>query len=853
MITVVINGQSFDYPEVGDTEWGDAATNAFKVLAATTLQKIGGSFTLQNDLVFGGGKGVHCLFFSSSNSDPSQSGVYRLCNGELVAWRNGNNDNDDSISFDASDNFVINGNTISFDVNGEMLVNGVQVTRSGEIVNADIAAAAGIEESKLALDYSTDSLNTAISNHISNTSNPHSVTKSQVLTGDLIVNADVDNSAAIAESKLSLDYSTSSLNTDIGNVSGDLTNHTSNTSNPHSVTKSQVLTGDLIVNADVDNSASISESKLSLDYSTSSLNTNITNHTSNTSNPHSVTKAQILTGDLIVNSDVDSSAAIAESKLSLDYSTSSLNSSITSHTGDTNNPHNTKLTNLGEVSIDPDTLADGDALIYDDVDDVFKNDSSFTNHIGDLNNPHNTTLAKLTDVYIDTDTLADGDIISYDYVNSQWKNTTNGGGGGDSRFANVAGAYLTDYKKYLGVSKKPCILKAGSYIRLTFHKDDIVIDPSGTETTLSADLYLDITNLAAGEEFFIFYSPSHNEFLYAKRADMVEKNSEPAFSTNTIWFNYITKIIKAGKGATSWSDTTYTDLTVPLCIIKNQKIIELFDYFGSYFLDYYWIFPNTKYLRPQGRNSDGSYKNSEATINSGNIYQNSANTYYKGNKYPVGSFNNGTFSNIADHLYKFIYIDDEIPAGYDINVYQNGMYGFYYAFSYVDNSWFYMSSGTVLPANFDILIFVTLNTAGEIIKLDKPPVLTLENKFLENRPTKNEDVYYSDGGYIQDKTPISSNIILSVNDNRNNIIETASACNIVLPCAGIKKGDKYSFLFINNPSGNVVIQSFSRATINTVTTSDGGYEYCYVAKRDLPSLVGDWYGYKKAITTFNFS
>ena len=66
MITVIINGQSLNYPEVGDAEWGTAATTAFQALAASTLQKIGGSFTLQNDLVFGGGKGVHCLFFSSS-------------------------------------------------------------------------------------------------------------------------------------------------------------------------------------------------------------------------------------------------------------------------------------------------------------------------------------------------------------------------------------------------------------------------------------------------------------------------------------------------------------------------------------------------------------------------------------------------------------------------------------------------------------------------------------------------------------------------------------------------------------------------------------------------------------------
>jgi len=46
------------------------------------------------------------------------------------------------------------------------------------------------------------SLETSTSSHIANTSNPHLVTKSQVLTGNLIVNSDIDAAAAIATSKL---------------------------------------------------------------------------------------------------------------------------------------------------------------------------------------------------------------------------------------------------------------------------------------------------------------------------------------------------------------------------------------------------------------------------------------------------------------------------------------------------------------------------------------------------------------------------------------------------------------------------------------------------------------------------
>ena len=55
---------------------------------------------------------------------------------------------------------------------------------------------------------------------------------------------------------------------------------------------------------------------------------NVAAHAALSSNPHSVTKAQILTAEKIINADVDAAAAIVESKLSLDYSTSSLNTAI---------------------------------------------------------------------------------------------------------------------------------------------------------------------------------------------------------------------------------------------------------------------------------------------------------------------------------------------------------------------------------------------------------------------------------------------------------------------------------------------------------------------------------------------
>ena len=471
MITIVINGQNYDYPQVGDTEWGDAATTAMQALATTTLQPVKdlndpttvNNFTLYNDINFGNTNGLRVLFVESNSNNPALNGVFRLCNGELVAWKNGNNDGDNSISFDNSDNFVINGNTISFDVDGEMLVNGVQVTRSGEIVNADVADNAGIVESKLALDYSTQSLYDNIENHKADTNNPHSVTKSQVLTGDLIVNSDVDDSAGIVESKLTLDYSTTALNTNIEN-------HKADTSNPHD-TK--------ISNLDDVTIASVQDKNILAYDSNSSKWKNITNSVNNLDGVSVTTPAagQVLTYDGSNWTNQASASASLTGLTDTDITTPSngdtlvydsvttkwensdkltiVDTNLTSHTSNTSNPHSTTVSNLDDTTIttpsDQDTIiydntsskwinvknsinnlsnadidsytaAENDILVYDDQTSKWKNSQILVNHIGNAANPHLTTVSKLTDTTITTP--SDKQLLQYDQANLQWVNSS---------------------------------------------------------------------------------------------------------------------------------------------------------------------------------------------------------------------------------------------------------------------------------------------------------------------------------------------------------------------------------------------------------------------------------------------
>jgi len=195
---------------------------------------------------------------------------------------------------------------------------------SGSIVNADIATGASIAESKLNLSFSTSTLNSNIgtvagdlATHISNHSNPHAVTKAQILTGNLIVNADVDAAAAIAYSKLAL---TGSI------VNADLASGAS-------IAYNKLNLGLSILNADIATSAAIAYSKLALsasivntdiaaaaaiDYSKLALTSSIVN--ADIATGAAIAYSKLAISNSIVNADIATSAAIAYSKLALSAS-----------------------------------------------------------------------------------------------------------------------------------------------------------------------------------------------------------------------------------------------------------------------------------------------------------------------------------------------------------------------------------------------------------------------------------------------------------------------------------------------------------------------------------------------------
>lgn len=148
--------------------------------------------------------------------------------------------------------------------------------------------------------------------HLTNTSNPHSVTHTQVGSATAQWNASklqgVDVSSDSPDDTDILAYQSSSTSwkpltaSDLGlATSATVSAHTSNTSNPHSVTATQVGAC-----ATANNLSDVANAATALTNLGGATSATVSSHTSNTSNPHSVTRAQISAAKDAANSDITS-------------------------------------------------------------------------------------------------------------------------------------------------------------------------------------------------------------------------------------------------------------------------------------------------------------------------------------------------------------------------------------------------------------------------------------------------------------------------------------------------------------------------------------------------------------------
>lgn len=342
---VSFNGITYTIPDPDDEDWGQNVTDFLLAIPSGCLQKVGGTFTLTADANFGASFGLLSAYFKSRAANPASAGVVRLANSDLVEWRNFANGGNNTLGVNSSDQLVYNGSPLEFNAltsahifvgNGSNIATDVAVTgdigitnagvtaiQSGVIVNAQVNASAAIAYSKLNLTGSI--LNADIYSSAA-------IAYSKLSLANSIVNADVNTSAAIAYTKLSL--SASIVNADINaaaaivysklSLTGGIVNADINASAAIAYTKLN-LTG-TIVNADISASAAIAYSKLNLAGSVS-LTTDITGTLAVTHGGTGL--ATLAQGDLLYGSASNTLSSLSKSSSATRY---------LANTGTTNNP-----------------------------------------------------------------------------------------------------------------------------------------------------------------------------------------------------------------------------------------------------------------------------------------------------------------------------------------------------------------------------------------------------------------------------------------------------------------------------------------------------------------------------------
>lgn len=111
-ISVTVNGTSYTIPTDSETGWGTNVTNWIQAISAATLQKGGGSFTLTAEVDFGTSYGLKVPYLKSQGTNISSSGVLRLSNTEMIAWRNAANSGDLALGVNTSNQLTFGGNPI---------------------------------------------------------------------------------------------------------------------------------------------------------------------------------------------------------------------------------------------------------------------------------------------------------------------------------------------------------------------------------------------------------------------------------------------------------------------------------------------------------------------------------------------------------------------------------------------------------------------------------------------------------------------------------------------------------------------------------------------------------------------
>jgi len=238
---------------------------------------------------------------------------------------------------------------------------------------------------------------TNLDSHITNISNPHVVAKTQLGLGNVTDDAQLKAASDLADVN---DAATARSNLGAGSQV-DIDNHIANTSNPHTVTKAQLgldnVTNDAQLKAasDLADIGDAAAARINLGVSSQ---TDLNNHIANTSNPHSITKSQMGLSNVTDDAQLTIASNLADVN---DVATARSNlgaaaqADVTSHITNTLNPHGVDKNQIGLSNV----TDDAQLKIASDLADLNDPAIALTNlgaaaqadldaHTTDISNPH---------------------------------------------------------------------------------------------------------------------------------------------------------------------------------------------------------------------------------------------------------------------------------------------------------------------------------------------------------------------------------------------------------------------------------------------------------------------------------
>lgn len=237
MATTTVDGTTYTIPDNGDRGWGTESSNLLKALGDNSLLIKGGSIPLTSDADFGANFGLKSIYFVSRTANAASAGVLRLANTDVIGWRNGANNADLSLSV-ASDRLQYEGVDIADLSTTQVLTNKTYDASLNTLSNVDTTMlAAGVLITSTTLTGAADTnfpstlaVKTYIDNAIDGQNDASEISYTPTTPGDW---PDPDPTTVQG----GLDKNATRLIT--------AENHIASTSNPHTVTATQVGLGNV--------------------------------------------------------------------------------------------------------------------------------------------------------------------------------------------------------------------------------------------------------------------------------------------------------------------------------------------------------------------------------------------------------------------------------------------------------------------------------------------------------------------------------------------------------------------------------------------------------------------------------